>query len=438
MAASVVSLRSNEDLIGENEEDQSRTNGTVGDEDEYQSDAFNSESLQARLIRPLSSCSSGANPPVDKTACLSDKMVRLSRRKAEIRARRSEDPSNPMRLKAFKDHRFRIKTAKAQVDSSNPMEGKIPYQNHHYSQRLTNFARVERENAIMLRHLAEIIHGRGTFDTRWSPTTKFVQYRDQSRQLRLLKITFENLSLLKRIQSQRPFYSRRRQLEEYSRHEEVMEKMSLYPLFWHLDKECKWGPYEMKARENARLNPRPRCFLALGNAEQFFGKITIELYAKECPITAENFRGLCTGGDVTGQDGSGSKSAFGDHFPDENFIFKHDKPGVLSMANSGPNTNGSQFMIAAKRLSVLDGTNVVFGQVINGMSILQKLFNEVTSSGRPKKKVFIVECGELDANEDSSPEDERDTEDSEGIDEAANLEFSDQLTDGNQEEPPVA
>jgi cyclophilin family peptidyl-prolyl cis-trans isomerase len=227
-----------------------------------------------------------------------------------------------------------------------------------------------------------------------------------------------------------------------------------------MGKECKWGSIGVKAKANARRNPRPRCFLALGSSEQFYGKVTFELFAKECPMTAENFRGLCTGeyglsykcssihrivkdilwqgGDVTGQGGSGSKSIFGDHFPDENFTFKHDQPGVLSMANSGPDTNGSQFMISAKRLSVLDGKNVVFGRVTGGMNVLQKLFNEVTSSGKPKKKIFIVECGELDVNEDTRTE-EGDSEEIEELDledsgEEPNTSISEPLTYDTEEE----
>ena len=115
----------------------------------------------------------------------------------------------------------------------------------------------------------------------------------------------------------------------------------MYPLYWQLDKECKWGPLSAKAKENALKNPRPRVFFALGNSTEVIGKVAIELFASECPITVENFRGLCTGeygptykcsqihrilkdilwqgGDVTGQGGTGSRSIYGDTFPDENF-----------------------------------------------------------------------------------------------------------------------
>ncbi|KAI4341754.1 hypothetical protein MLD38_026439 [Melastoma candidum] len=169
----------------------------------------------------------------------------------------------------------------------------------------------------------------------------------------------------------------------------------------------------------------PLVFLDVSIDHDSAERIVLELFADVVPKTAENFRALCTGekgvgkstgkpvhlkgsffhriikgfmaqgGDFSKGNGTGGESIYGGKFPDENFKMSHDGPGLLSMANGGPNTNGSQFFITFKRQPHLDGKHVVFGRVIKGMDIVKKMEQAGTADGKPLQPVKIVECGEV-------------------------------------------
>uniref|UniRef100_A0A7S2UXP3 Peptidyl-prolyl cis-trans isomerase n=1 Tax=Fibrocapsa japonica TaxID=94617 RepID=A0A7S2UXP3_9STRA len=168
----------------------------------------------------------------------------------------------------------------------------------------------------------------------------------------------------------------------------------------------------------------PVVFFDLTIGGQAAGRVEMTLRADVVPRTAENFRCLCTGekgtgrsgkplhfkgssfhrvipdfmcqgGDFTRGNGTGGESIYGEKFADENFQLRHTGPGILSMANAGPNTNGSQFFLCTTETAWLDGKHVVFGSVTNGMDVVKAVESVGSGSGRTSAPVIIADCGQL-------------------------------------------
>jgi peptidylprolyl isomerase len=174
------------------------------------------------------------------------------------------------------------------------------------------------------------------------------------------------------------------------------------------------------------VNPKnPQVYFDITIDGKPAGRIEMELFADTCPKTAENFLQLCVGtknkagtplgykgsafhrvipgfmcqgGDFTRGDGRGGESIYGGRFDDETFegkAGKHFGPGTLSMANAGPNTNGSQFFLCTAPTPHLDGKHVVFGQVVKGYDVVRKIEAVGSRSGQTSAKVVISDCGKV-------------------------------------------
>ena len=180
------------------------------------------------------------------------------------------------------------------------------------------------------------------------------------------------------------------------------------------------------AKDTGTVKPtekKSKCFFEISIDGEIIGKIVFELFWQDAPLTCANFKALCTGekgqseisgknlhfkgskfhriipgfmaqgGDFTRGNGTGGESIYGSKFADENFTHKHIGRGYLSMANAGPNTNGSQFFLTFIKCPWLDGKHVVFGKTVEGIELLDKLEQVGSNSGATLKSVSISDCG---------------------------------------------
>lgn len=181
------------------------------------------------------------------------------------------------------------------------------------------------------------------------------------------------------------------------------------------ESESDSGPELIIEKVVQEQPPSNKVFFDVAIGNSIAGRIVFELFVSVTPVTCENFKQLSLGpykgtpfhriirgfmiqgGDTTKGDGTGGCSIYGERFPDENFTLLHDRPGLLSMANAGPNTNGSQFFITTQPAPHLDGKHVVFGRVISGMEIVSLLESQQTDSqDKPIQPCMIQNSGVLE------------------------------------------
>ncbi|KAK7397359.1 hypothetical protein VNO78_18528 [Psophocarpus tetragonolobus] len=201
----------------------------------------------------------------------------------------------------------------------------------------------------------------------------------------------------------------------------IMLQLNPVPLIASYNICCAYGR-SYKVVINMSKNPKVFFDVLIGKIKA--GRVVMELFADITPKTAENFRALCTGekgigqsgkplhykgstfhriipefmcqgGDFTRGNGTGGESIYGSKFHDENFNLKHTGPGILSMANAGQHTNGSQFFICTTKTPWLDGKHVVFGKVVDGYNVVKDMEKVGSGSGKTSEQVVIEDCGQI-------------------------------------------
>ncbi|KAK9881923.1 hypothetical protein WA026_018117 [Henosepilachna vigintioctopunctata] len=326
-------------------------------------------------------------------------------------------------LRRYNKHLKSLYQAKAIVNT-RPIEINLRNRLGHTKRwrDMNRVQQIDRENKEFMKRLLAIDRFGGTLDQINTDCYKYRITKWTVQRNKMNTIDKENRILYERMCETEPYYSRSKYMEEWKTTCMKLKGAAKFPFILFkktsLDEKLKAQPTISCGLQ--KTGPRFYCYLDFQVQDgEFIGRLIVELYHDYVPATVRNFLHICRGefglnyakcpvyrivkdryletGDIIKGNGTAGRSIYGKKFNEENHILKHSRPGVLSMIRVGNHQNDSKFCITFRNMEEWDKKNVVFGKVIAGASVLEKINGYGRKLGKPMKPIFISKCGELPA-----------------------------------------